>query len=190
MPGSCTASRGAPCPPPERKAGPPAQANAQPPSGNAWPVGIEEPSKTVGCGSDTIKSSVVIFPIGFACTAGGNNRFDGYPQSFIPAVQPTSADFISRLFVDNLPNDVNPGFRDTVTQQFADESVPDPPPVLGAAAAFGISRKLRSRARKEAAPAFSFIGLVSLGLGLVTLVFRALPVRLMDPAWQLQLSGG
>jgi hypothetical protein len=27
-------------------------------------------------------------------------------------------------------------------------------------------------------------------LGLVTLVFSCLPVRLMEPAWQLQLSGG
>lgn len=184
------ASRGAPCPLPERKAGPPAQANTQPPSGNAWPIGIEGSSKAVGYGSDTIKSSVIVFPTGFACTAGGINRFDGYPHSLIPAVQPTSADLISRLFVDNLPNNFTPGFSDTVTQQFADESVPDPLAVLGAAAAFGISLKLCSRPRKEAAQAFSVIGLVCLGLGLVTLVFSCLPVRLMEPAWQLQLSGG
>jgi hypothetical protein len=45
------------------------------------------------------------------------------------------------------------------------------------------------RIRKEAAQAFSVVGLISIGLGLVMLVFSSLPVRVMDPAWQLQLSG-
>jgi hypothetical protein len=45
------------------------------------------------------------------------------------------------------------------------------------------------RIRKEAARAFSIVGVVSIGLGLVVLVFASLPVRLMDPVWQLQLSG-
>lgn len=45
------------------------------------------------------------------------------------------------------------------------------------------------RIRKEAARAFSVVGVVSIGLGLVVLVFSSLPVRLMDPVWQLQLSG-
>ncbi len=52
-----------------------------------------------------------------------------------------------------------------------------------------VSGSSEVRIGKEAAQAFSVIGLVSLGLGLVTLVFASLPVRLMDPAWQLQLSG-
>ena len=45
------------------------------------------------------------------------------------------------------------------------------------------------RIRKEAARAFSVVGIVSIGLGLVVLVFSSLPVRLMDPVWQLQFSG-
>ncbi|MEA5442052.1 hypothetical protein [Cyanobium gracile] len=45
------------------------------------------------------------------------------------------------------------------------------------------------RLKKEAANAFSVIGLVSIGLGLAVLVFSSLPVRLLDPVWQLQLSG-
>lgn len=45
------------------------------------------------------------------------------------------------------------------------------------------------RIRKEAAQAFSVVGLISIGLGLVMLVFGSLPVRLLDPAWQLQFSG-
>jgi hypothetical protein len=52
-----------------------------------------------------------------------------------------------------------------------------------------VSGSSEVRIGKEAAQAFSVIGLVSLGLGLVTLVFASLPVRLLDPAWQLQLSG-
>ncbi len=45
------------------------------------------------------------------------------------------------------------------------------------------------RIRKEAAQAFSVVGIVSIGLGFVVLVFNSLPVRLMDPVWQLQFSG-
>lgn len=45
------------------------------------------------------------------------------------------------------------------------------------------------RIRKEAAQAFSVVGLISIGLGLLALVFGSLPVRLLAPAWQLQLSG-
>jgi hypothetical protein len=78
----------------------------------------------------------------------GLNQFDDGPQSFPIAAQPVVADFISELFVDNLPNNFTPGFSDTVTQKFADESVPGPLPILGAAAAFGFSRKLRSRIKQ------------------------------------------
>lgn len=46
----------------------------------------------------------------------------------------------------------------------------------------GSSGSQEIRLRKEAARAFSAVGVVAIGLGLVVLVFGSLPVRLMDPA--------
>ena len=48
--------------------------------------------------------------------------------------------------------------------------------------------KSRNQLKNEAAQAFSAIGWVCIGLGLLALVFGSLPVRLLDPAWQLQVS--
>lgn len=78
----------------------------------------------------------------------GLNQFDDGPVSFPVAAQPIVADFISELIVDNIPNNFTPGINDTVTQKFADDTVPGPLPILGAAAAFGFSRKLRSRIKQ------------------------------------------
>lgn len=50
------------------------------------------------------------------------------------------------------------------------------------------SSKSRIHLKKDAAQAFSAIGLVCIGLGLLALVFGSLPLRLVDPAWQLQIS--
>jgi len=50
------------------------------------------------------------------------------------------------------------------------------------------SSQSRIQLKKEAAQAFSTIGLIGIGLGLVALVFNSLPVRLLDPAWQLQFA--
>jgi hypothetical protein len=69
--------------------------------------------------------------------------------AFADAVEPTSANFISLLVIDNLPENGTTAFSDTVTQKFADgETVPGPLPILGAAAAFGFSRKLRTRIKQ------------------------------------------
>ncbi len=65
-------------------------------------------------------------------------------KSFVIAVQPVSADFVSTLVVNTLPNGLVTGMHDTVIQKFDPESIPDPLPILGAAA-FGFSRKLHSR---------------------------------------------
>jgi hypothetical protein len=46
----------------------------------------------------------------------------------------------------------------------------------------------RVQIKKRAAQAFSAIGLISIGLGLLALVFGSLPVSLRDPAWQLRVS--
>lgn len=81
--------------------------------------------------------------------AGGPLTTTDGPKTFGVAVQPVSADFISKLVVANLPNNAVQGITDTVTQKFDDgESVPGPLPILGAAAAFGFSRKLRSRIKQ------------------------------------------
>jgi len=53
---------------------------------------------------------------------------------------------------------------------------------------FDSSGSQENRLRKEAARGFSVVGTVSIGLGLVVVVFSSLPVRLMDPVWQLQFS--
>ena len=45
------------------------------------------------------------------------------------------------------------------------------------------------RIKNDAVRASSVVGLVSIGLGLLVLVFGSFPVRLLDPVWQLQLSG-
>ena len=50
------------------------------------------------------------------------------------------------------------------------------------------SSKSRILLKKEAAQAFSAIGFVSVGLGALALVFGSLPLRLLDPTWQLQFS--
>ena len=81
--------------------------------------------------------------------AGGPVTNTDGPKTFGVAVQPVSADFISKLVVANLPNNAVQGITDTVTQKFDDgETVPGPLPILGAAAAFGFSRKLRSRIKQ------------------------------------------
>ncbi len=82
-------------------------------------------------------------------TRAGNVQSDNGPVSFDSNAFPTSADFISELFVDDLPNNFTPSIVDTVIQKFDDgEKVPGPLPILGAAAAFGFSRKLRSRIKQ------------------------------------------
>ncbi|MCP9785025.1 hypothetical protein [Cyanobium sp. N5-Cardenillas] len=78
----------------------------------------------------------------------GLNQFDNGPVSFPVNDQPVVADFISELFVDDIANNFTPGFSDTVTKKFIDQKVPGPLPILGAAAAFGFSRKLRSRIKQ------------------------------------------
>ncbi|MEA5414877.1 hypothetical protein [Synechococcus sp. BA-132 BA5] len=50
------------------------------------------------------------------------------------------------------------------------------------------SSNSRIHLKKEASRAFSAIGLICIGLGLLAIVFGSLPVRLLDPAWQLQVS--
>ena len=81
--------------------------------------------------------------------AGGPVTNTDGPKTFGVAVQPVSADFISKLVVANLPNNAVQWITDTVTQKFDDgETVPGPLPILGAAAAFGFSRKLRSRIKQ------------------------------------------
>ncbi|MEA5442053.1 hypothetical protein [Cyanobium gracile] len=73
------------------------------------------------------------------------------PKTFGVAVQPVSADFISKLIVANLPSNSVQGITDSVTQKFDDgETVPGPLPILGAGAAFGLSRKLRRRIKQTA----------------------------------------
>ncbi|MBW4530116.1 MAG: hypothetical protein KME02_05425 [Aphanothece saxicola GSE-SYN-MK-01-06B] len=81
--------------------------------------------------------------------AGGPVVNTDGPKTFGVLVQPVSADFISKLVVAPLPNNAVQGITDTVTQKFDDgETVPGPLPILGAAAAFGFSRKLRSRIKQ------------------------------------------
>ncbi len=111
-------------------------------------------NSAIGAGIPAWTKTLTAFTSGPTITTessrAGLNQFDDGPVSFASAVQPTSADFISELFVDNLPSNFTPGINDTVTQKFADESVPGPLPILGAAAAFGFSRKLRSRIKQTA----------------------------------------
>ena len=59
--------------------------------------------------------------------------------------QPTSVNFTNRLVVS--PGDLGPnGFTNTITQApIPPDQVPGPLPLLGAATAFGFSRKLRAR---------------------------------------------
>ncbi len=81
---------------------------------------------------------------------GATTNSDG-PKTFGALVQPVSADFISRLFVPTVPGQPNTvtSITDTVTQKFDETAtVPGPLPILGAAAAFGFSRKLRSRIKQ------------------------------------------
>jgi len=81
--------------------------------------------------------------------AGGPIVSTDGPKTFGVLVQPVSADFISKLVVQNLPNNAVQGITDSVTQKFDDgDSVPGPLPILGAAAAFGFSRKLRTRIKQ------------------------------------------
>lgn len=65
--------------------------------------------------------------------------------------EPTSVDFTNQLVVT--PGNAGPnGFTNTVTQSTfgAPDPVPGPLPLLGAAAAFGFSRKLRARIKTMA----------------------------------------
>lgn len=81
--------------------------------------------------------------------AGGPVVTTDGPQTFGVLVQPVSADFISKLVVAPLANNAVQGITDTITQKFDEgETVPGPLPILGAAAAFGFSRKLRSRIKQ------------------------------------------
>jgi hypothetical protein len=80
----------------------------------------------------------------------GNVSSDNGPVSFDPNDFPTSADFISKLVVDPLTNNFTPSIVDTAIQKNPKpETVPGPLPILGAAAAFGFSRKLRSRIKQS-----------------------------------------
>ncbi|WP_216901822.1 hypothetical protein [Synechococcus sp. CCY 9618] len=85
-------------------------------------------------------------------------RVNGGPAIETPGFFGTpviSADFVSFLSVDDEPDNSVSSFNNTVIRldappQPPGESVPGPLPILGAGAAFGMSRKLRRRIRQTA----------------------------------------
>ena len=105
--------------------------------------GIPAWTKTLAVTTDSEVLSLTTFQ------AGGDVSGDG-PKTF--ASQPVSADFISKLVVNNLASNSVQGITDSVTQNFqpGESTVPGPLPILGAAAAFGCSRKLRTRIKQAA----------------------------------------
>lgn len=99
---------------------------------------------TLTSGTGNIKTLTATNPPAGTATATRTNGIAPAPPVVIPGGA-SQVDFISTLFVSN--SNLATGYSDTVFQ-IDPTRVPGPLPILGAAAAFGYSRKLRRRIKQ------------------------------------------